>query len=130
MSWSPELNWQTPAGRTLQLLFAELPSTKVWHLTLFGSSPLQMAIEPSFTSADVDLFPDDAHDEIQAAIARAGLEKDEHKVYVQCCWEGNFRTSPRWARRAFTTQIGHINLTLPHPIDILIAKLHRLEEKT
>jgi hypothetical protein len=42
---------------------------------------------------------------------------------------GNFRTSPRWQERAFTTEIGNVTLILPHPIDILIGKMHRLAEK-
>jgi hypothetical protein len=98
-------------------------------ITLFGSSPLQLALEPGFTSADVDLFCDEAQDEILAAIEAAHLAKVEGEFYIQCCWEGNFRTSPRWRMRAAKIPCGHVTLVLPHPIDILIAKLHRYEEK-
>ena len=62
-------------------------------------------------------------------VQQAGLGKNDERLYIQVCVPGNFRTSPRWQSRAFTTQIGNITFTLPHPLDILIAKLHRLAEK-
>jgi hypothetical protein len=133
MPWAARIDWQTTAGRTLRRLIDALPSDREWSLTLFGSSPLQLALEPSFTSQDVDLFTSDfgeSKDEVAAAIARAGISKEQtEQQYVQLCEEGNFRTSPRWKDRAFTTHIGNVRLTLPHPIDILIAKLHRLADK-
>lgn len=133
MPWAARIDWETSAGRTLRQLFAALPAEREWALTLFGSSPLQLALEPSFTSLDVDLFASDwdgPHEAVGAAIVRAGLSKEQREEgYVQLCVEGNFRTSPRWKDRAFHTQIGNVRLTLPHPIDILIAKLHRLAEK-
>ena len=133
MPWVTHIDWQTTAGKTLRRLIDALPSDREWALTLFGSSPLQLALESSFMSQDVDLFVSDfgeANDEITAAIAQAGLSKEQtNEQYVQLCDEGNFRTSPRWKTRAFTTQIGNVRLTLPHPIDILIAKLHRLADK-
>lgn len=133
MPWANEIDWDTSVGRTLRRLFAALPSEREWSLTLFGSSPLQLAIEPSFTSADVGLFSSDwneDHDAIEAAIVRAGLSKQQcEQGYVQLCVELNFRTSPRWRERVFRTRVGNVSLTLPHPIDILIAKLHRLADK-
>ena len=128
-AWSPSVDWNTDAGKVLQTLLRELPEDREFHITLFGSSPLQLGVERNFLSADVDLFADETHAEVEAAIARVGLADKERGVYVQLCVEGNFRTSPRWRARAFTVQIGHVRLTLPHPIDILIAKLHRCDEK-
>jgi len=130
MSWPPSINWQTPAGQTLLELIEALPKDREWDLTLFGSSPLQLAIEPTFTSADIDLFAaDETQDEVESILASSGLGDKSRGIYIQLCVEWNFRTSPRWRGRAFTSQIGNVRLTLPHPIDILIAKLHRLEEK-
>ena len=133
MPWATRIDWQTTAGKTLRRLIDALPADREWSLTLFGSSPLQLGLEPTFTSLDVDLFtddPDEAQDEISAAIQRAGLSKDQSaENYVQLCYPSNFSTSPRWRLRAWTTSVGHVRLTLPHPIDILIAKLHRLADK-
>lgn len=133
MPWTEQVDWDTSAGRVLRRLCAALPREREWALTLFGSSPLQLALEPTFRSLDVDLFTSDFGESdvpVADAIARAGLSKEQTETdYVQLCVEGNFRTSPRWRRRAFTTQLDHVRITLPHPIDILIAKLHRLADK-
>ena len=133
MSWSPNIDWDTPAGRTLKVLLAALPEDRQFSITLFGSSPLQLAIEATFKSADVDLFAGEwgeVYEEVEAAVRRAGLAKDQGaEPYVQVCLQSNFRTSPLWFTRVFATQLGNVRLSLPDPIDILIAKLHRLEEK-
>ena len=130
MLWSPEVDWSAPAGRTLRKLLQALPSGREYEVTLFGSAPLQLTLESTFTSADVDLFtPEDSEDALAAAIVEARLGKGQADVYVQLCAELNFRTSPRWRTRAFTTHLGNVRITLPHPIDILIAKLHRLAPK-
>lgn len=124
-----EIQWDTQAGQALRRLFSELPTDRKVHVTLFGSSPLQLRIEPSFVSNDIDLFADDDRKELAAAIAAADLADKSKPLYIQLCAEGNFRTSPRWKDRAYHTRIGNVHLTLPHPIDILIAKLHRLADK-
>ncbi len=130
MSWVERIDWSTPAGQVLRSLIDALPPDREWSLTLFGSSPLQLALDPTFLSGDVDLFTSDAlRDELASVLERTGLATKERKVYIQLCVEWNFRTSPRWRERAWRTQIGHVHLTLPHPIDLLIAKLHRLADK-
>ncbi len=130
MSWTTGIDWTAPAGVALKRLFAELPQDREFQITLFGSSPLQIGLEKSFLSADVDMFSTEEDTEVvRAAVHRAGLEKAEGRLYVEVCVQWNFRTSPRWSERAFRTQVGNVALTLPHPIDILIAKLHRLADK-
>jgi len=128
-AWQPEIRWDTPSGLALDALLASLPPDWAHTIVLFGSSPLQLAIEPSFASADVDLFCDEAREDIERALTSAHLHKGDGEFYVQCCWEGNFRTSPRWRQRAASVSRRNVRLLLPHPIDLLIAKLHRYEEK-
>lgn len=127
--WRPEVDWATPAGNLLKSLFEAIPNTTEATITLFGSSPLQLAIDASFKSNDVDLFTKDDPQWLQKIVEAAGFSKETAAYYIQCCWEGNFRTSPRWRMRAASIPCGHVTLVLPHPIDILIAKLHRYEEK-
>lgn len=127
--WQPEIDWSSPAGHLLQSLFQAIPSGVETTITLFGSSPLQLAIDASFTSNDVDLFTIGSPQWLEEIVQSAGFSKETAAYYIQCCWEGNFRTSPRWRMRAATIPCGHVTLVLPHPIDILIAKLHRYEEK-
>ncbi len=130
MSWLKEIDWRTPAAVALKTLFAKLPQEQRFHITLFGSSPLQLGLDASFLSADVDLFGSyDEREFLTTVVEQAGLAKNDERLYVQVCVPGNFRTSPRWKERAFTTQVGNVTLTLPHPLDILIAKLHRLADK-
>lgn len=110
-------------------LVEAIPDSIQATITLFGSSPLQLAIDASFKSNDVDLFTEDDPRWLDEIVRKAGFSKETAAYYIQCCWEGNFRTSPRWRMRAASIPCGHITLVLPHPIDILIAKLHRYEEK-
>lgn len=69
------------------------------------------------------------HEDLDQAVADAGLKQDESDFYIQVCSELNFRTSPRWSSRTQSVQIKNCTVVIPHPIDILIAKLNRLEEK-
>jgi len=125
--WPPDIHWDSPAGIAIDQLLAQL--SRPLTLVLFGSSPLQLTLDPTFASADIDLFCDEARMEIEEALKKAHLRKEDGEFYIQCCWAGNFRTSPRWHTRATSVTRGQATLILPHPIDILIAKLHRYEEK-
>lgn len=62
-------------------------------------------------------------------IEASGLGKSRGGLHLEAGFELSFRTSPRWRRRARTVQRGQVTLTFPHPLDILIGKLDRLEPK-
>jgi hypothetical protein len=126
--WRGEINWDTPAGRVLKKFFASLPTDRRFRLTLYGSAPLQLTLDPHWLSADVDLFSNDDED-LADWVARAGLSQEAGQVYLEPGFELSFRTSPRWRDRARVFPLGHVLLTLPHPLDILIGKLDRLEAK-
>ena len=130
MDWKPDISWQSPAGVVLKMFFDALPKDRHFHITLFGSSPLQLGVDSAFLSGDVDLFCDETRDLLDDVLSATGLSDKARTLYIQLCSESNFRSSPRWQRRAFTTEAApNVTLTLPHPIDILIAKLHRLADK-
>src|SRR5713101_7053863 len=126
-SWTSFIDLQTPAGKMLHKLAGALPQDRQFEITVFGSAPIQITVDPSLSSADVDVFSD--FDELPQCVARAGLEKDQVNFYIQVSSELNFRTSPRWKGRTQSARIGNCTFIFPHPIDILIAKLNRLEEK-
>ena len=126
--WAGEINWATPAGQLLQRFVAALPKERRFNLTLYGSAPLQLTVDRSLLSGDVDLFSDDDED-LSAIIASAKLDKNQGDFYIEPGFELSFRTSPRWRLRAKSVQLGLVTLTLPHPLDILIGKLNRLEPK-
>ncbi len=125
--WTQEFDLDTPAGRTLLKLAAVLPRSRPFRITLFGSAPLQISLEPSLLSGDVDIFSDEEF--LTEIIERAGLGDKQHTPGFQVCSELNFRTSPRWASRTRSVQVDNVTFVIPHPYDILMAKLNRLDEK-
>ncbi len=126
-SWAGSVNLETPAGRLLRKLGAALPQERRFDITLFGSAPLQITIDGGLSSADVDMFAD--VEELKELVDRAGLGAGQAAFFIQVSSELNFRTSPRWRTRSRAVSVGNCTFHFPHPIDILIAKLHRLEEK-
>ena len=126
-SWSDSVDWSTPAGVALRRLVDVLPKDRHFDITLFGSAPIQITVEPTLLSADVDLFCDDEN--LTKFVTQAGLAQGQSDFYIQVCSGLNFRTSPFWGSRKLSVPLGHCTIHLPHPIDILIAKLNRLDEK-
>jgi hypothetical protein len=125
-SWRPEINWHTPAGQLLDKLVNCLPADRPWRIIVFGSSPLQLGIDPTFISGDVDVIPSDNIEEFCRA---AELLEGQTRIYVEPCTPAAFTASPDWTNRAYEIQRQHVTLILPHPIDILVAKIKRLDEK-
>jgi len=111
----------------LRRLASLLPQGREFQITVFGSAPLQIAVDPTLTSADVDVFSD--FEDLNDIVMRAGLGTNQADFYIQVSSELNFRTSPRWKDRTQSARISNCTFIFPHPIDILIAKLNRLDEK-
>ena len=111
----------------LRRLASLLPQGREFTITVFGSAPLQIAVDPNLTSADVDVFSD--YEELNDLVVRAGLGTNQADFYIQVSTELNFRTTQRWKGRTQSVRIGNCTFIFPHPIDILIAKLNRLDEK-
>jgi hypothetical protein len=126
--WAGEIDWTTQAGQLLQRFLATLPKDRPFQLTLYGSAPLQLTVDHQLMSGDVDLFADDDVD-LAALVSSAGLDKTQGGFYLEPGFELSFRTSPRWRQRAAKVQLGNVTLTIPHPLDILIGKLNRLDAK-
>jgi hypothetical protein len=79
-------------------------------------------------SADVDVFSDEDED-LSPFVAAANLDKRHGGPYLEPGFKLSFRSSPDWSRRAKVVQRRNVVLTLPHPLDILIGKLSRLDLK-
>ena len=124
--WRPQLDWNTPAGRVLDRLIEALPADRPWEIIVFGSSPLQLGIDATFLSGDVDVIP---QEDITEYCRAAGLLKGQAPIYVEPCTVTAFTASPDWFVRACQCRRRHVLLILPHPIDILVSKIKRLEEK-
>jgi hypothetical protein len=126
-SWAGSIDLSTPAGSLLKKLVAALPKDREFSLTVFGSAPIQIMVDATLTSADVDLFSDT--EGMKSFVDQAGLGQERAEFYIQVGSELNFRTSPRWRNRVKSVRVENCTLSFPHPIDILIAKLNRLDEK-
>ena len=126
--WSGKIDWTTPAGVLLEKFIGTLPRERTFRLTLFGSAPLQLTLDRQLLRADVGLFSEDDED-LATLVGKARLDKGQGGLYLEPGFELSFRTSPRWRQRAVTVQRENVFLTVPHPIDILIGKLNRLEPK-
>lgn len=125
-SWRPELNWNAPAGRVLDRLAAALPRNQQWRVIVFGSAPLQLAFDASFISADVDVISPDA---IEKHLAAAELLKGSAEIYIDPCQIAAFNAPGDWMLRSHEEERGGVRFIFPHPLDLLVAKTHRLEEK-
>jgi hypothetical protein len=122
--WKPTPDWACPAAVLLVRFIRALPEGSV--VTLFGSAPLQMTVDSTLLSRDVDLF---GETDLKPLVYSLGLSKDQTGYYVEPCFSLNFKTSPQWLGRSHRELREGCVVQFPHPIDILIAKLHRLEEK-
>ena len=127
VSWAGLVNLETPAAAILRVLAAALPQDREFTITVFGSAPIQITVDSTLTSADVDVFSN--FEDLAGIVENARLSQKDTAFYVQVSSELNFRTSPRWKDRTQTALIGNCTFVFPHPIDILIAKLNRLDDK-
>ena len=126
-SWAGSVDLNTRAGRLLQTLAESLPQDRHLDITVFGSAPIQIVIDATLASGDVDVFGE--AEELRELVERAGLGQGQADFFIQVSSELNFRTSPRWQTRTQSTAVRNCTFRFPHPIDILIAKLHRLDDK-
>jgi hypothetical protein len=125
-TWTPTLDWNAPAGKLLDELAAFLPANTVHAITVFGSAPLQLALDSAFLSADVDVI---SAEDLGDLIRAHSLGKDQRALYLEQCQPSAFVTASDWPARAFHAQRGSVKYCFPHPLDLLVSKLQRLEKK-
>jgi len=132
--------WDTPTGRLLSALAAAVPEDRNTPILLFGSGALQFTVTPGVLSHDTDIAPDIvAYDpdlpRFPRALSRRELAELAARLdcrvgaRLQVCSPDVFRSTPLWPRRAVRYPSGRLEITVPHPMDILIPKLARAEVK-
>ena len=126
--WTGEIDWTAPAGQLLDKFVKSLPAARSFRVTVYSSAPLQLTVDRQLLSADVDIFSDDDED-LSAFVVAAKLDKTHGDIYIEPGYKLSYRTNPDWRQRAKTVQKGNVTLTFPHPLDILIGKLNRLDAK-
>jgi hypothetical protein len=73
------LNWDAPNGRLLRKLIEGLPKDRPFLLNVFGSTPLQLQLDATFLSGDVDLFSDQ---DVERYVREMGLGKEQTSPYI------------------------------------------------
>lgn len=129
-SRADNINWNCPAGRLLDQLASLLPKQPRLDITVFGSAPLQLFLNPEFLSQDIDLYaPEENWDYLTNFVNEQGLGQEKSKFYIQVCDPRAFRSTVDWPTRAVEVERhGHL-FRFVHPWDVLVSKLQRLEEK-
>jgi hypothetical protein len=124
------INRHCPAGKQLDLLATLLPKQPRLDITVFGSAPLQIFLNPDFLSQDIDLYaPEENWDYLVNFVAENNLGQEKAKFYIQVCDPRAFRSTIDWPHRAVEVERhGHL-FRFVHPWDVLVSKLQRLEDK-
>ncbi len=120
------LNWDTPNGQLLKTFIEKLPQDRPIVLNVFGSTPLQMRLDPSFLSGDVDMF---TSEDLSSHLEKMKLGKAHSKPYIELVPSTIFITTPAWRDRAAKEVFGSITVYIASPLDVLVGKLKRLEQK-
>jgi hypothetical protein len=106
-----------------------LPDARAWEITVFGSAPLQLGLDPAFLSGDVDIIPTTDSEAVAEHLTTAGLLKDQVEFYVEVVPAHVFNAPADWRERAYREQRKHVLFVFPHPVDILVAKVCRTADK-
>lgn len=126
-------DWNTPAGKALDSLSKAIQLKGLLlkrPILVFGSAPLQIYIAPAFLSADVDVAPPyDQSEEIKKLVDEIGLGKGKAPFYIEVVAGYIFRPGQNWQERTETVMLNGVSFLFPAPLDILLGKLRRLEEK-
>lgn len=125
-------DWDTPAGKVIDRLAQAIRAKGLVlaePLVVFGSAPLQLSLDKNFLSADVDIATIRHLEELKALVEELGLAKGKAAYYVEIVASYVFRPNPNWWNRVQRERRHGIEFVFPAPIDILLGKLHRLDEK-
>jgi hypothetical protein len=122
--------WHSPAGRRLDDFARAFPPNPKLDITVFGSASIQLFIDETFLSADIDLFgSEESYELLLAFVDAQGLTKEKAAFYIQVCDPYAFKSTADWPSRAIEVERhGHL-FRIVHPWDVLVSKLQRLEEK-
>jgi hypothetical protein len=122
--------WQSPAGRRLDDFARSLPPRPKLDLTVFGSAAIQLFIDETFLSADIDPFgSEESYDFLLAFVDAQGLTKEKASFYIQVCDPYSFKSTADWPDRAVHVERHRHVFRFVHPWDVLVSKLQRLEGK-
>jgi len=125
-------DWNTPAGRALAALSKAIQGQGIVlssPILVFGSAPLQICVDPALLSADVDVAVREQEEVVKKLVEEVGLAKGKTPFYIEVVPEYVFRPGPNWRERAMLLTLNTVQFLFPAALDILLAKLRRLDQK-
>lgn len=143
MHWPIPPDWNSPAGKLISQLANAIPPDRATPIMVFGSAALQLTVAPVVPCAVVLITPDMEYAdnrmphyphalsraEIISLAAKIGLLTNDQKPSLFITAPFVFDASPHYVRRAQEVTLGNALVTIPHPLDILISKLHYLDKE-
>lgn len=120
------INWETPSGRLIRKFIATLPKDRPIVLNVFGSTPLQLKVDATFLSGDVAIFSDQDFAEHAQAV---GLAKGQSEPYIEIVPPNVFIATDVWRERGDKVVFGNVTVYIASPLDVLVGKVRRLEQK-
>ena len=86
-----KIDWNANAGRRLDALARALPPHPRLDITVFGSVPLQLLVDNSFLSEDIDLSSSEEHWEfLEEFVAEKGWAKGSRIATFKSATRGRF----------------------------------------
>lgn len=103
---------------------------KEGELVVFGSASLVFWLDDAPRTRDVDIWcvPSDRGDVVEALMGELSWYHDKHDAYVEVWGPETFSAPSDWRSRAreLTEEAAPgVTLVVPHPHDVLLAKLER-----
>jgi hypothetical protein len=121
-----DINWETAAGRLLRKFIAGLSKDHPIVLNVFGSAPLQLKLDPSFLSGDVDVF---SSEDLGHVVTDLQLGKGQSDPYIEIVPASIFIATPVWRDRADKRVFDNVTVYIASPLDVLVGKIKRLDPK-
>lgn len=102
-------------------------------LIVFGSAALAFWLPDAPTTRDVDVWcePPERGDAVEALMGELSWYHDQHGAYIEVWGPETFAAPADWRDRARVLteeRVPQLRLIVPHPHDVLFAKLERWEE--
>jgi hypothetical protein len=105
---------------------------KAGEIVVFGSASLAFWLQNAPSSRDVDLWvtPRERGDAVEALMGELSWYHERHAAYVEVLAPETFVAPRTWRERALKLSLPEapdVAIIVPHPHDVLIAKLERFE---
>lgn len=104
------------------------------EIVVFGSSALAFWMKRPPRSRDVDMWidPEDQGHAVTALMGELSWYHDKHSIHAEVWAPETFAAPLDWrerSKRLAMTENPKVSIELPHPHDVMMAKLERMEVK-